>query len=385
MINAIVSFNPPIEESEHIIEKEDVGMVVSTTGGVLLGKMSFKMISDEFDISGFSLVTDTNSPTSGIKINLNILEAYEAQSTFRFTDETASKDATLSNILLSSGEKNEEAPSSSTYKEYVLTPNFDKDKLDYELTLLEYIDDMDLTVIKSDKKANMQIRLPSRDDNDKLLYDSSGEIQYEEKSLESDVQLKILLNKLGEPDTILTIRVTAEDKITTNEYKITIHRPYGTITGQIQTYNADDIHKAKVKLYKAGQIEWEDYYVSYNDVYTHDDLAEPLNYIETNEDGTFLINVVPGIYDIMIDKECYFDHIITNNEIKESNIEDFGTINLTPGDINKDGMIDAKDFNNIKLYFGQDYAMTDIDESGTVDAPDFNAVKLRFGQSIEIY
>lgn len=327
VINAIISLNPPIEESEHIIEKEDIGTVVSTTGGVLLGKMSFKMIADEFDISGFSLVTDTNSPISGIKINLNILEAYEAQTTFRFTDETASKDASLSNILLSRGEKNEEDPSSSTNKEYSLIPKFDKDIFDYELELLEYIENMDLTVTKSDAKATMKISLPSRDENDKLLYDSSGDIIYEEKSLDSDVPLEILLNKLGEPDTILKITVTAEDKVTTNEYKIIISRPYGTITGKIQTFNADDIHKATVKLYKTGEIEWEDYYVSYNDVYTHDDLAEPLQYIETQEDGTFLINVIPGTYDIMVDKECYFDHITTNNEIKENDIKDFGTIN----------------------------------------------------------
>ena len=385
MINAIVSFDPPMEESEHIVEREGIGKVISTTGGVLLGKMSFKMTADEFDISGFGLVTDTNSPTTGIKINLNIIEAYEEQSTFRFIDETASKDATLSNILLSSEEVNVEDPISSTYKEYALTPAFNKDTLDYELKLLEYIDNMNLTAIKSDEKATMKISLPSRDEDDKLLYDSSGEILYEEKTLDSNVPLEISLNKLGEPDTILTITVTAEDKVTTNEYSIKIIRPYGTITGQIQTYNTDDIHKATVKLYKTGEIEWEDYYVSYNDVYTHDDLPEPLKYIETQEDGTFLIYVVPGTYEIMIDKECHFDHIITNNEIKESDTKDFGTINLIPGDINKDGMIDAKDFNSIKLYFGQDYIIADIDESGTVDAPDFNAVKLRFGQSIEIY
>ncbi len=38
----------------------------------------------------------------------------------------------------------------------------------------------------------------------------------------------------GKPDTELLITVTAEDNKTTKEYKVKIHRPYGTITGSIQ-------------------------------------------------------------------------------------------------------------------------------------------------------
>ena len=133
-IRAIVSFNPPVEESEHIIEKDGIGKVVNTDGEVLLGKMSFKMMVDVFDVSWFSLVeSEDSSPQTGIKINIDGIQYYEAQSTFRFTDKTASKDSSLSNLVLSSGVVDEIEPEKSTYKEYIYTPTFNKDTLNYEL------------------------------------------------------------------------------------------------------------------------------------------------------------------------------------------------------------------------------------------------------------
>lgn len=384
LLRTVTSFNPPVEAGGHIIDTEN-GKVITTTGGVLLGKMSFQMTAQKFDTSWFSLVGGYE-PVNGIDINIDGTKYYNDTSTFRFTDQTASDDATLSNLILSTGEIDEENPDNSTYKEYGLTPTFDKETLIYEVTLLEYIDTMDITATQNHEKATMKIIVPKRDETGNLVYDTDGStIIYEEKDLTNDTPTAFTLNKLGEPDTIIKVKVTAEDTVTTQEYEITIKRPYGTITGQISTYNTNDIHKATVKIYKTGDITWEDYYISYNDVYTHEDLPEPLDYIETAEDGTFSIKVIPGTYDIMIDKECYFDYITTNHQILEGETKNLNTIELTPGDVNKDGIIDAKDFNNIKLYFGQEHLATDVDESGTVDAPDFNAVKLRFGQEIEIF
>lgn len=40
-IRGILSFNPPVTESEHIIDKEGIGKVVNTDGGVLLRKNEF--------------------------------------------------------------------------------------------------------------------------------------------------------------------------------------------------------------------------------------------------------------------------------------------------------------------------------------------------------
>lgn len=91
IIRAVFTFYPPINTSEHIIEKTGYGKVINTNveGGVLLGKMSFQITAseeEEFTTDWFSLVPDTeHSPNTGIKINLDITTYYQKQSTFRFT------------------------------------------------------------------------------------------------------------------------------------------------------------------------------------------------------------------------------------------------------------------------------------------------------------
>ena len=91
----------------------------------------------------------------------------------------------------------------TTYKEYEYTPKFDKNTQDYELSLLEYMDNIDLTAIKSDEKSTLKIKTAKRDEN--------GNITYEEKDITSGEKKEIILNKIGEEDTQITIEVTAED------------------------------------------------------------------------------------------------------------------------------------------------------------------------------
>ena len=129
-IRMIISFAPPVEDSENIKNMT----LISSGKSVLLGKMSFKMKTDTLDISNFRLIEDsTTSPTTGIKINVNIQDSYEEQSTFIFTNKTASSDALLNNMILSSGTRNAEEPIKSTYKEYELIPIFDKQNKEYTL------------------------------------------------------------------------------------------------------------------------------------------------------------------------------------------------------------------------------------------------------------
>ena len=394
VIRMIFSIDTPADETEHI--KNDT--FISSSQDVLIGKMSFKMKEEPFDITGFSLVTDaSSSPTTGIKINTNVTDNYQAQSTFRFTDNTASKDATLKNIKISREIEDETNPGTMIDKDYPLDPVFDTATKTYNLEILEYIDTIDLLVEKNDEKATMKLKFPKRNiekdpltdeiTKDELVYGTPGDestIQYDEIDLADNTKQSIVLNKLGEPDTVLTIEVTAEDGTTKENYEITIHRPYGTIKGNISTYNDDKIHIADIKLYKNGSLDWEDYYTALNDVYTHDDLPKELTSTKSDETGYYEIKVIPGTYDILIDKVCYMDYIITANVINENDEKTIEKATLIPGDINKDGIINAKDFNSVKKYFGQDNGDIDINENGLVDAKDFNAIKKYFGQNIEI-
>ena len=321
-MRAVVSFNPPISESEHIKNKENVGMIVDSSGSVLLGTLSFRTTLDKFDISSFKLETsDTTSPKTGIKIIIDGSTYYENQSTFRFTDKSASRNADLSNIKLSNGNENDE-----NYKEYALNPSFDKNTLEYTTELLEYVDKVNLEVTKDDEKSSIVIKQPKHDENGNLVFEDDGStIVYEETSLD-DLKNEIVLNKLGEPDTVIELKVTAEDEVTTKTYKITIHRPYGTIKGSIHTVNSNDVHIADVKVYNnSDQIDWEN-------ISSHDELDNYKTVLnkKTNEDGTYEIKVIPGNYDVLIDKVAYLDYIVTAIQVNENDEIDLDNVELIP-------------------------------------------------------
>lgn len=49
-MEATLVFDPPVDETEHIKDVEDIGKVIKTDGGVKLGIMSFQMTANEFNI-----------------------------------------------------------------------------------------------------------------------------------------------------------------------------------------------------------------------------------------------------------------------------------------------------------------------------------------------
>lgn len=356
-IRAVTSFNPPVTATEHIIDKEGIGKVINTDGGVLLGKMSFQMTTDErFKTDWFSLVENPDSsPEKGIKININGKQFFEKQSTFRFTDGEVSPD--LTNLIASRGEKNEENPENATYKEYTLTPTFDKETTNYQTEILEYVDDIDITAIPTDEYATMKIKVPKRDENNNLIYEADGVTpQYEEKDLQNGVPLNVKLNTLGaEPDTVIKVIVTAADEVTTKEYELVVKRPYATIKGSVYTeptvYTTGK-HIAEVLLYKTEDtkktIDWEEA-INHDKQEKADELHKELIAIsevakqKTQDDGTFEIFVIPGEYDLLINKEGYVDHVVIQITVAENEVKELEQANLISGDVNKDGVVEILD------------------------------------------
>ena len=266
-------------------------MIIDTKGDVLLGKMGFKLLNDEgtYDITKFALVEDTeNAPQTGININMDGIFAtnshYEAQSTFRFTE--GNQDLSLANITVSHTDKIDEVPDETTYKEYTLTPTFSPETLEYETTILEYIDDIDIKVKKSDEKSKLKIKVPKKDENGKLIYEDDGTtIVYEEKELIDDTPTNVILNKLGEPDTKIIIVVESEDESAKNEYIVNIKRPYGTIQGSIQlgselrevteaNYGNIVQYIANATVYKSGEFNWDGIVPEETNLYELEDLED---------------------------------------------------------------------------------------------------------------
>ena len=292
------------------------------------------MITDNFDVSEFNLVENLSySPNTGIKIDYTAQESYQAQSTFRFTDATASKDASLKDLILSSGTKDGEE---HTYKEYELTPTFNKDVKEYEITLLEYVDKMNITAIQNNEKATMKIKHPKRNEDGNIVYETDGTtIVYEEKELLNNTEYMITLNELGKEDTNITILITAEDGKTTDEYKIKIKRPYGTIKGKIYTAptaSTTGKYIATVRVYKSEDvskiINWSEVTPGTDDTVHKDLMTLTSNNIKTNDDGTYEIYVIPNKYDILLDKARYLDDVYIERQVDEGNIVDLGESEL---------------------------------------------------------
>lgn len=334
-IRMIISFDPPVEDSENIKDET----LISSGKSVLLGKMSFKMKADTLDISNFRLIEDqTTSPTTGIKINVNIQDSYEEQSTFIFTNKTTSSDATLNNLIVSTGI---EGSKDYTYKKYDLTPIFDKQNKEYSLELNEYINEMNIEAEVSDEKSTMKIKVPTKDEDGQTII-------YEEKELLNKTKMPVTLNKLGEPDTLIEVIVTAEDGKTQETYKISIHRPYGTIKGSIkydtieENENPDINKTTDLNIYKTGKFNWDELKDIFGEIYenpkTYDDLdqIEKDQYEQSNADGSYEIYVIPGTYDLQIDKKGFLDCIIKNIEVTENEVVDLENKVLVAGDINRD-------------------------------------------------
>lgn len=391
----IGSVNAPIAgETDHFILKEDGDYSFNTNGDVLLGTMSFQMTADEFDISWFKLVPSADySPITGIRITTQATgmpKYYIAQSTFRFTDEVASKEASLSNLVVSTGTIDADNPDNSNYKEYPLTPTFDKDTLTYEIKLLEYLDNMDITATTLDGKATLKMKVPKRDEDGNLVYQVDGAtLEYEEKEMLDKTPFNVVLNKLGEPETILTIISTAEDGKTKKEYQLTIKRPYATIKGKailedfdnpviiqnfLDTYGTVLKHKVGINVYKADLAEWESisdiYGTSYEDPFTYEKLSKiPKEaQMQSQDDGNFEIYIIPGKYDLQIERPGFLDYIYSDVEVAEGDKVDMGEFRMAAGDTNRDGVITLEDISLTKK-------VMDMEENDPSFKPDYNPIQ----------
>lgn len=108
---------------------------------------------------------------------------------------------------------------------------------------------------------------------------------------------------------------------------------------------------------------------------------EEITQIETNEDGTFKIELDLGIYDIVIKKESYLKKTLTNVELtdkmeKEINI---GEYIMIAGDITNDGAITIDDFVMLNNNLNKT-GICDLNEDGVVNEIDRTIMKNNYGK-----
>lgn len=214
---------------------------------------------------------------------------------------------------------------------------------------------MNITATKNDEKATMKIKVPKRDEQGNLSYDTDETtILYEEKEMQSMVPIEITLNKLGEPDTKITVIVTAEDTVTIQEYEIVIKRPYGTIKGSIKlgnniresmetSYGVHTKFDADVFIFTANSFNW-DGIVPGESTYEELDQILPKAQIKADDEtGEYEIKVIPGNYDLQLDKRGFLDKVVKNITVNEGEEIDLGLKTLIAGDVNRDGIIGLQD------------------------------------------
>lgn len=201
------------------------------------------------------------------------------------------------------------------------------------------------------------------------------------------------MNKLGEPDTLIKVLVTAEDSVTQKEYQVTIKRPYGTIKGSIKTFYKEK-HVATIRIYNsetvANVVDLKSIQEGFVDDLHTQLLALNSIDIDTNYDGTYEIYVVPGKYDIMIDKIGYLDHIYANREVQKDSVLDFGEKKLVGGDVNKDGCIQIQDAGEMKKAYGivsedEEYELRfDLNGDGQIQIQDIGELKANYSETRKI-
>jgi len=368
------------------------------------------LTDDVLDITGFSLEPDEElALNTGIVTNIDVVNRYEAESTFRFIDGTASSDASLSNIIISSGIENIEDPTLSTYKEYELIPTFSNEELNYEIEILEYIDLVNLKLELSDENASVKLKVPKRDEENNLIYDEDGiTILYEEKEVDVLGNTEIILNKLGEQDTEIIIEVTAEDGVTVKEYTVKIRKPYGIIKGKsiladfdnesivnnyFEIYGVEINNQSTVNIYNKDKVEWKKILNIYSgELLTYEEIEsiEKVTSSKTDLDGTFEIYVIPGEYDIQVTRLAYLDYVYDNVIINENDVIDMGIVNLKAGDIDRNGVIAGEDVKLVKSVMGMENTDSEFKENwnptqiGAVIGEDLKYVKQNMDEIFHI-
>lgn len=197
--------------------------------------------------------------------------------------------------------------------------------------------------------------------------------------------------------TSINIEVTAQNgEIST--YTLTIsYKASSGISGKIYTENINEIHKAKVSIYKSlndGTKEVGTELVA--ETYTNDDgtyevpIYRALSTIN-DENGNNIPDELECKYDIVISKEGYLDYTILGVKLIEEQNIDLGEYNLIAGDVIKTGEIEIDDLVNLNNNVGvvinesneQEKSIYDLNEDGVVDTKDRIILKKNYGKQAE--
>ena len=238
------------------------------------------------------------------------------------------------------------------------------DKENYEITLNADTEDSNVNVLVMPEDRRAKVSMGDEQKEGTLT-----------KEFELDVTAK---------ETVIPIKVIAQDE--TEKTKLLTIKWLGRFTGKVKTQVLEGIpEKALVVAYKA---EDEGQEINKEDIIngiTPED-TEEITYrkivqkVETNDDGTFELNLTPGEYELVILKKYYLDYRKVGLSIDGGETIDLGEHQIYAGDVNEDGQIEVKDLTALTYNYGEVTAengldIYDINQDGIVNLADRNILR----------
>ena len=209
-------------------------------------------------------------------------------------------------------------------------------------------------------------------------------------SIGDNSNVEVLTTKLGTTalENTYTIKVTSESGKEAT-YQLVITRQTN-IVGKILTENAEGKHKSTVYVYKTSDTKPEDpenYLLPDKTINTN--VREIIDTVETNEDGTFVVQV-PNIeqYDIVVMKSGYLDYRVLKIGVTKGEKTELDEYKLMAGDVRPTNEIQIDDLVALNDNFGvtitevnkAQKAIYDLNEDGTIDKLDRNILKKNYGK-----
>ena len=159
------------------------------------------------------------------------------------------------------------------------------------------------------------------------------------------------------PQTGIKVNVNGEDSYEAKslyEFTLQLEPPVGTITGSVQlgeglreniqaSYGRYVEYIANVTLYEAGQFNWDGIVTKESSLDELDTLEIKAQTQTNKDDGSFEIEIPPGEYDLIIEREGFLAYIIREIQIEAGDTIDIGNKVLSEGDIDRTGIIDLDD------------------------------------------
>ena len=176
---------------------------------------------------------------------------------------------------------------------------------------------------------------------------------------------------LNEQRIIVPVVVTAADGTAIRTYNIILERKGSSIAGKVITQNFEDKHIADIYVYRT----W--------DTRVIDDEEDPRELIysgQTDEDGHYEIELpADEEYDIIIKKNGYLTHIITNVAVEEFKQMEIQDVEMKAGDIDGNGEIELDDLVELNDQIGEavteENKVFDLNEDGVIDNKDRKILK----------